>query len=163
MQRRPNSRFHGRDNLREIGLLPWKAPTSVISISSDFSWIFTLTIIYHGFRVLSAAFVQILLLATTCQLIVGMHSLCYILTSHHTTSTACFLIILFCIRQLNVICNCFCTLSVKFDILRTLPWNHAFFPRELGWSLLIVIAVNSSHDQVVTQLSRHKSALYKAI
>jgi len=32
-------------------------------------------------------------------------TLCYLLTSHHTTSTACFLIILFRIRQLHIICN----------------------------------------------------------
>jgi len=27
----PNSRFHGRDIFRQIGLLPWKTPTSVKS------------------------------------------------------------------------------------------------------------------------------------
>ena len=54
-----NSRFHGRDIFREIGLLPWKTPISVKSVNfSAFS------LIYDNSRVLSAAFVQMLLFAT---------------------------------------------------------------------------------------------------
>jgi len=54
-----NSRFHGRDIFREIDLLPWKTPISVKSVNfSAFS------LIYDNSRVLSAAFVWMLLFAT---------------------------------------------------------------------------------------------------
>jgi len=50
----PNSRFHGRDIFREIGLLPWKTPISVKSVKfreiCDFSWILTVAFIYEGFQ-----------------------------------------------------------------------------------------------------------------
>jgi len=68
----PNSRFHGRDIFREIGLLPWKTPISVKSVKfceirekTDFSWILTLLLSFMKvFRVLSTTFVRILLFAT---------------------------------------------------------------------------------------------------
>jgi len=65
----PNSRFHGRDIFREIGLLPWKTPISVKSVKfreiCDFLWILTLLHSFMKvFRVLSTAFVRILLFAT---------------------------------------------------------------------------------------------------
>ena len=65
----PNSRFHGCDIFREIGLLPWKTPISVKSVKlreiCDFSWILTLLHSFiKVFRVLSTAFVRILLFAT---------------------------------------------------------------------------------------------------
>jgi len=56
----PNSRFHGRDIFSKIGLLPWKRLISVKSVI--FLWILTL-LLSEGFRVLSAAFVWILLFA----------------------------------------------------------------------------------------------------
>ena len=61
----PNSRFHGRDIFREIGLLPWKTPISVkFREIHDFSWIFTLLLSFMKvFRVLSTAFVRILMFA----------------------------------------------------------------------------------------------------
>jgi len=56
-----NSRFHGRDIFREIDLLPCKTLISVKSmIFSAFS------LIYDNSRVLSAAFVRMLLF-TTCR------------------------------------------------------------------------------------------------
>ena len=65
----PNSRFHGHDIFSEIGLLPWKTPISVKSVKfreiCDFSWILTLLhSVMKVFRVLSTAFVRILLFAT---------------------------------------------------------------------------------------------------
>ena len=65
----PNSRFHGRDIFHEIGLLPWKTPISVKSVKfheiRDFSWILMLLLSFMKvFRVLSTAFVLILLFAT---------------------------------------------------------------------------------------------------
>ena len=57
----PNSRFHGRDIFHLIGLLPWKMLISMKSvIFVNFN---AFTFIYEGFRVLSAAFVWILLFA----------------------------------------------------------------------------------------------------
>jgi len=59
----PNSRFHGRDMFREIGLLPWNTPVSMKF--HDFSWILTLLLSFMKiFRVLSTGFVRILLSAT---------------------------------------------------------------------------------------------------
>jgi len=63
----PNSRFHGRDIFREIGLLLWRTSISVKfrEIRDFFSWILTLLHSFMKvFRVLSTAFVQILLFAT---------------------------------------------------------------------------------------------------
>ena len=65
----PNSRFHCRDIFREIGLLRWKTPISMKSVKfreiCDFSWILTLLHSFMKvFRVLSTAFVWILLFAT---------------------------------------------------------------------------------------------------
>jgi len=76
----------------------------------------TFTFIYEGFRVLSAAFVQILLFATTCHTsaLNSWHVFNVLLTSHHTRSTHLLFIILFHNRQLCVICNSFRELSVKF-------------------------------------------------
>jgi len=60
----------------------------------------TFTFIYEGFRVLSAAFLQILLFAklllhvTLQHLIVGMYSLRYLFTSTTLGQPTCFLIIL---------------------------------------------------------------------
>jgi len=57
-----NSRFHGRDTFREIVLLPWKRRLSWNP------WFFvnfsTFSLIYDNSRVLSAAFVRMLLFAT---------------------------------------------------------------------------------------------------
>ena len=62
----PNSRFHGRDIFREICLLPWKTPISMkFRDIRDFSWILTLLLSFMKvFRVLSTAFVWMLLSAT---------------------------------------------------------------------------------------------------
>jgi len=65
----PISRFHGRDIFREIGLLLWKTSISVKPVKfceiCDFSWILTLLLSFMKvIRVLSTAFVQILLFAT---------------------------------------------------------------------------------------------------
>jgi len=46
----PNSRFHGRDIFREIGL-PWKTPISVFPWNPWFFMNFNaFTVIYEGFR-----------------------------------------------------------------------------------------------------------------
>ena len=59
----PNSRFHGRDIFREIGLLQQKTPISMFPWF--FSWILTLLLSFMKvFRVLSTAFVCNLLFAT---------------------------------------------------------------------------------------------------
>jgi len=62
----PNSRFHGCDIFREIGLLPWKTPISVkFREINDFTWILMLLLSFMKVcRVLSTAFVRILLFAT---------------------------------------------------------------------------------------------------
>jgi len=61
----PNSRFHGRDIFREIGLLLWKTPISVFPWNSVksviFSWILWR---FSEFYQQLTAFVQILLFAT---------------------------------------------------------------------------------------------------
>ena len=59
----PNSRFHGRDIFREIGLLPWK--TLISGKSVIFLWILTLYFHLWRFQSFRAAFVRILLF-TTC-------------------------------------------------------------------------------------------------
>jgi len=58
-QRRSNSRFHGRDNFLENGLLPWKAPTSVISISAilrEFSHSLSFTMVSEFYQQLLCRF-----------------------------------------------------------------------------------------------------------
>ena len=60
----PNSRFHGRDIFREIGLLLWKTPISVkFREIHDFSWILALLLSFMKVFKLSTAFVRILLFA----------------------------------------------------------------------------------------------------
>ena len=86
----PNSRFHGRDIFHEIGRLPWKMPISVkFREARDFSWILTLLPSFvKVFRVLSTAFVWILLFAKCHNsALSSWHVFTVLLTSHHSRST----------------------------------------------------------------------------
>jgi len=56
----PNSRFHGRGIFRKIGILPYAYVCEIRDFFVNFN---AFTFIYEGFRVLSAAFVWILLFA----------------------------------------------------------------------------------------------------
>jgi len=84
-----NSQFHGRDIFHEIGLLPWK--NAYFREIHDFSWILTRLLSFvkvsEFYQQLLCGFCCFLLRVTLPHLIVGMYSLCYLLTSHHTRST----------------------------------------------------------------------------
>ena len=125
-----NSRFHGRDTFREIVLLPWKRRLSWNP------WFFvnfsTFSLIYDNSRVLSAAFVRMLLFATCrTSALSSWHWLSWVL-AYSVVNIRCSEISSFALAQHLEITSVW---SVSFrnffreiwHILKILPWNHAFF------------------------------------